>query len=465
MKHIPPYFQVKRTTVLFFFLPLLFVLTAMPAQQTKKATGVWKGTIGIPGKPVDIIFVITETGGKPETKANVPDQGGADFPASETVYRSDSVIISFSQMKAVYKGRIHADSSVITGNWEQYNTPYVLRLVPGKEVECKRPQEPKPPFPYKNEDVEIENIRDGVKLAGTLSMPAEGKGFPAIILITGSGPQDRNEEVFGHKPFLLISDYLTRMGFAVLRYDDRGTAKSTGDFSTSTTADFANDAEAALAYLKTRPEINTHKIGLLGHSEGGEIAPMIASHSKDVAFIVLLAGPGIKGSDLLLLQTASIARSLGSSDMQIAIASGINRKIYGWAEMEGTAGTDSIRAYLSKTGQSKETVEKQLKMVSSPWFKYFLGLDPAVYLCKVTCPVLALNGTKDIQVPYKENLEAIRQNLEKAHNKHFTIQEMEGLNHLFQHCEKCTVGEYGALEQTMDPDVLKAIGEWLLKWK
>jgi len=311
----------------------------------------------------------------------------------------------------------------------------------------------------------IDNVHDGVKLAGTLTMPSEGKAFAAVVLITGSGPQDRNEEILGHKPFLLIADYFTRQGIAVLRYDDRGTAKSTGNFSASTTADFANDAEAAIAFLQTRKEIDPHKIGLLGHSEGGMIAPMIASRNKDVAFIVLMAGPGLKGSDLLLLQTAGVARSMGASDMQIALASGMNKKIYAWAQLEGTAGTDSITVFLIKSGQSKEVAEKNAKIATSAWLKYFLALDPAPYLSKVTCPVLAINGTKDIQVPCKEDLEVIRTNLEKAGNKHFTIHEFEGLNHLFQHCIKCTVGEYGTLEETMDPEVLKYMGDWLKTYK
>ncbi|MFI5149266.1 MAG: alpha/beta hydrolase family protein [Bacteroidia bacterium] len=330
-----------------------------------------------------------------------------------------------------------------------------------KKTALKHPQEPLPPFPYINEEVLIENTPAKVKLAGTLSMPSEGTSFPALILITGSGPQDRNEELFGHKPFLLLADYLCRRGFAVLRYDDRGTAKSTGDFASSTTADFAGDVKAAVTYLKSRPEINCHLIGLLGHSEGGMIAPMIASEDKDIAFLVLLAGPGIKCAELLTLQSAAVARSMGASDLQIALASGMNKKIYAWAQLDGTAGADSTRNYLLKSGMTKEMVEKQVKAVSSAWFKYFISFDPAVYLSKVTCQVLALNGTKDIQVPYKENLEGIHASLQKAQNGHLTAHEFPGLNHLFQHCDKCTVAEYAVLEQTMDPEVLSYVGQWL----
>ena len=460
------YLPVQRNSIFLSCCVLICLSIGSFAQQINRVKGVWKGNAVIEGKSTDMTFQITETNGVLDAKLSLSTQGGTDYPSTRMDVKGDSVLIGFHLLHARYKGVIHKDSAVITGMWEQHHGLFPLRLIQGTPPPVlKRPQEPKPPFPYKAEEVIIDNVHDGVKLAGTLTMPSERKAFAAVVLITGSGPQDRNEEILGHKPFLLIADYFTRQGIAVLRYDDRGTAKSTGNFSASTTADFANDAEAAIAFLQTRKEIDPHKIGLLGHSEGGMIAPMIASRNKDVAFIVLMAGPGLKGSDLLLLQTAGVARSMGASDMQIALASGMNKKIYAWAQLEGTAGTDSITVFLIKSGQSKEVAEKNAKIATSAWLKYFLALDPAPYLSKVTCPVLAINGTKDIQVPCKEDLEVIRTNLEKAGNKHFTIHEFEGLNHLFQHCIKCTVGEYGTLEETMDPEVLKYMGDWLKTYK
>jgi len=283
-------------------------------------------------------------------------------------------------------------------------------------------------------------------------------------LITGSGPQDRDESLLGHKPFLILSDYLTRHGIAVLRADDRGTAKSTGVFATATTADFATDTEAGIAYLKTRAEVDPHKIGLIGHSEGGVIAPMIAARNKDVAFIVMMAGTGVPGDQILVAQGEAIQVAGGKSPEQAAKDAAKEKEMLTLVE------TEKDQAVLEKELKEKlagdvpeAQIGVQIKQITSPWFRYFLTYDPATALRKVTCPVLAINGEKDTQVPPKLNLPAIRKALEEAGNKHFEVDELPGLNHLFQTAKTGAPAEYSEIEETMSPVALEKISSWILK--
>jgi len=351
-----------------------------------------------------------------------------------------------------------------------------LFLLPAEEPKpLVRLQEPKPPYPYHSEDLTFENKTAGITLAGTLTMPASGKKFTAVILITGSGAQNRDEEIMGHKPFLVIADYLTRRGIAVLRYDDRGTALSTGKFSTATTADFATDAESAVAYLKTRKEINPRKIGLMGHSEGGIIAPMVAARSKDVAFIVMLAGTGLRGDEILLLQSELIARASALSEEKIAKSKNLNSLIYNKIAnskeaitlQEATDIMTTLRNDLDEFTPEGMTTDDFIKIsvaqMTSPWMQYFLRYDPTPALEQVKCPVLAVNGSKDLQVPAKENLSAISATLKKGGNKKVTVKEYPNLNHLFQECATGLPAEYAFIEQTFSPEVLKDLGDWITK--
>ena len=341
-----------------------------------------------------------------------------------------------------------------------------------KDFVITRKQDPIPPFPYHEEEVTIENTKDNVSLSGTLTYPTTGKNFPAVILITGSGQQNRNEEIFGHRPFLVLSDYLTRLGIAVLRVDDRGIGKSTGNFSQSTTADFANDVRAEVAYLKMRTEIDQKKIGLIGHSEGGMIAPIVALDEKDIAFIVLMAGPGLPGDKLLILQTKLLGQITGGDSATIAKSMSFNQSIYKIVkdEKDSIAAHKKlhdayIRFYVSiGKGKSyeKDDIEKQVKAVQTPWFKYFLTYDPIPALEKIKCPLLALNGQKDLQVPPKENLLEIEKALKKAKNKNFKTVELKGLNHLFQTANTGSPAEYAGIDETIAPEVLNTIGDWIL---
>lgn len=340
-----------------------------------------------------------------------------------------------------------------------------------------KPQEPKHPYPYQTEKVTIPNNNGDVALSGTLTLPRQQGPFAAVVLISGSGAQDRNEEVFGHKPFLVIADYLTRQGFAVLRYDDRGVGKSSGDFGQATSADFATDAESAVAYLRSRKDIAPDKVGLAGHSEGGVVAAIAASRSKDVAFVMSLAGPGVLGIDVITLQSELIARAGGVDEAGIAFIRKANNDIK--EILRSTPDTAVLRTRLTaytKTnlqdypsqmlppGIAKEDFFKhQVQAMCSPWYQYAYQMEPASFFAKVSCPVLALNGGKDLQVDARQNLPEIAKAVRAGGNANVTTRELPGLNHLFQACDTGHPNEYAGIEETFSPDALHLMGEWLKK--
>ena len=352
--------------------------------------------------------------------------------------------------------------------------PLPLNLTKGEFSGPKRPQEPQPPFPYKVEEVSVKNTQDGITLAGTLTLPEKGNKFPAVVLVTGSGAQNRNEEIMGHKPFLVIADYLTRNGIAVLRCDDRGTAASQGDYASATNEDFAKDTEAALNYLRSRKEINTKKIGIIGHSCGGTIAFDIAAKAPNISFIISLAGAAVRGDSLMLKQVELISKSQGMPDPVWQTMKPSVRHRYSLLQQTDKS-SDEIRkevyADVTRTMSAEQlkdlnTVQQlsaQINSMTSPWYLHFMRYDPTASLKKIKCPVLALNGEKDIQVDADMNLTAIKQHISENGNKNVTIKAYPKLNHLFQTCEKGTLAEYGQLEETINPEVLKDMTEWIKK--
>jgi uncharacterized protein len=353
-----------------------------------------------------------------------------------------------------------------------------LLFVPSTTVKESRYQTPKKPYPYDEKEVVFFNGGAGVKLAGTLTLPRVKEKVPAVILITGSGTQDRDETIAGHKPFLVIADYLTRHGIAVLRVDDRGIGGSTaGDMNKATTLDFAGDIRAGIDFLKTQSEIDIKKIGLIGHSEGGMIAPMVASKSNDVAFIVLLAGPGLTGKEVTLTQTEAILKA-GKMDNAL-IKKEISRQEncinIVLSESDEKIEKDKLEAELKRyynelsetekkeLGELEAFIKRAIPIYMLPWQKYFLLYDPRIALKEVRCPVLALNGEKDMQVLPKANLAAIEKALKAGGNKDFTIKELPNLNHLFQNCTTGSLDEYGKIDETFSQDALKIIGDWIVK--
>lgn len=327
--------------------------------------------------------------------------------------------------------------------------------------------------PYYSEDVTFLNSTDGIILAGTLSLPQKKGNYPAVVLIAGNGKNNRDAEFKGHKLFLDITNYLVQQGIAVLRFDKRGVGQSGGEFKTATSADFADDAQAALSYLLTRKEINKSKIGLIGHSEGGLLAPMIAARSKSVAFIVLLAGPGLPGDALLLLQQEAIAKAKGTSEAEVKKSHDLNQQAFSIIKKYTNPAELKIKMteYIEATSKNdpdkpdsmtqQEYVDAQLNRILSPWMVSFLRYNPAIALQKVTCPVLALYGSKDLQVLPQQNLTAVTSALTKGGNKHFTIKELPNLNHMFQECETGLPAEYEQIQQSISPIALKEVGNWI----
>ena len=465
--------QIDGTWTQSMSLPLVFKRASAPVKTAHKAAaasdidGAWMGRLETGAISLMVIFHITNTEDGLTATLDSPDQGMKGIPTTSVTRTDANLKIEVKSIGGVFDGKISKDLSAIDGTWKQGGgtLPLVLKRVKDQaELQRPRPQNPVKPYPYREEDVSYDNKVQNVTLAATLTSP-QGKGpFPAVLLITGSGPQDRDESLMGHKPFLVLSDCLTRKGIAVLRADDRGVGKSTGVFGTATTADFATDVEAGVAYLKSRVEVDSRKIGLIGHSEGGIIAPMVAARNSDVAFIVMLAGSGVRGDEILVEQGTLIAEVAGESKDKVEKNAATERQILNMVENE------KDNAVLDKQLREKladEVPEAQLGMeikeVTSPWFRYFIAYDPATALRKVKCPVLALAGEKDLQVPPTQNLPAIRKALEEGGNAHFEIDELPGLNHLFQTAKTGAPSEYAEIEETMSPVVLEKVASWILK--
>jgi uncharacterized protein len=450
--------------------------TPNAAAAGQSLEGTWEGALDLGAMKLRLALKVTKApDGALAAKLDSLDQGAKDLSVDVISLKDGAVHFEMKQLLVVFDGTLDKEGAEIAGQFKQAggSSPLILKRV-AKPTTLNRPQEPKPPFPYDEEEVSYENKRDGVKLAGTLTLPRGKASFPAVILITGSGPQNRNEELLGHKPFLVLADYLTRQGAAVLRVDDRGVGGSTGSISNSTGENFAADVSAGIEFLKGRKGINPKQIGLIGHSEGGLIAPLVASQSNDVAFIVLLAGPGLPGEEILYAQGAlilkanganaeALARQRAGQEMMFAILK--QEKDNAVAEKKMREGFDNQMAGASEAEktQAKQTLEAQISMVLSPWFRHFLTYDPRPALARVKCPVLALNGENDLQVPVTENLREIEATLKAAGNKDVTVMRLPKLNHLFQTSETGSPGEYVKIEETFAPVALKTIGDWILK--
>lgn len=461
---------MKKFTTLFFLL----VSTLVFAQDI---TGIWYGLFSYPGGKMRLTLHITKTTTGYAATFDSPDEKAAGLPIPSIAFENNILAFAAPAANLDYKGTL--DNNAIKGNLLVNNTQMPLDF--GREEikapKLLRPQEPEKPYPYVTEDVTFKNEKAGITLAGTLTLPKKEGNFPAVILITGSGAQNRDEEIMGHKPFLVLADFLTKNGIAVLRYDDRGVAKSTGDFETATTQDFATDTDAAFQYLKTRKEINKNKIGLAGHSEGGAIAPIVAAKNPDVAFIVLMAGPAISGDELMMLQNYMLGKADGMPEEELTKLGGINRKVYDIIKQESntevmqtkmhTLLTTELKPLFVSKGIPQSNIDQYINMqisgLISPWYVNFMKYDPAPALEKVKCPILAINGDKDLQVAAMANLNAIKRITEKSGNKKVTTKQLPGLNHLFQESEKGLPSEYGTIEQTISPVALNEISGWILK--
>jgi len=442
-----------------------------PGDAIASAEGVWQAALEANGMRLRFQLHVSHDDQRQLVAAlDSPDMGISGLPAVKVSQKLNVLHFEIPVVDGVYEGTINPTKSVITGTWTQGGVTRNLKFQRSDQLlELVRPQNPVKPYPYREEQVTFLNPKAQVSLAASLTLPPGPGPFPAAILIAGSGPQDRDETVAGHRPFLVLADHLTRKGVAVLRYDKRGIGKSTGNFDQATTEDFAGDAAAALAFLKSQKEIDAGKIGLIGHSEGGIIAPMIASRSSDLAWMVLLAAPGLKGEDVMLLQSQLILKAAGFDDDRIAKARDFNRQSYVLArkEKDPEALEAKLTDLVDTTGMSTTlpptTLKPQARMMTSPWFRFFLDYDPVPALEKTHCPVLALNGDSDLQMAPKENLAEIQKALQEGGNKDFQTKELPGLNHLFQHAPTGSPTEYGGIEETFAPEALNTISDWILK--
>lgn len=451
--------------------------------------GQWAGALEVPGEGVTLRlrFHISEAdGGGLEAVMMSVDQGNARVPFETVEADGRELAMAIPALSLSFKGALSDDGDAIEGAFSQAGQalPLVLErsTEPEAEEAARRPQDPEEPFPYHAEDVSYPNPGEGHSLAGTFTRPPGDGPFPAVLLISGSGPQDRDEALLGHRPFLVLSDHLTRSGLAVLRFDDRGVGESGGDFASATSADFASDVLAGVAYLKTRADVDASKIGLAGHSEGGLVAPMAAVRSSDVAFIVLMAGPGVAGERILYAQGALIGRAGGASEETIAKNMERQRAIFDvlrsepdtaaaarriealvLAGLEEATEQERDQAGIDENTSLEEVAAAQTAQVNSPWFRYFLFHDPATVLEQVAVPVLAVNGEKDLQVPYEENLREIEAALKRGGNTRYEVHALPDHNHLFQRAETGAPSEYQQIEETWSVQSMELIAQWILK--
>jgi uncharacterized protein len=457
---------MKAISLIFLAIMLLCPLVA------QDITGQWNGMLDVYGQKLRIVFHITESESGLTSTMDSPDQQAFGLATKSTVYENAVLTIIVDTPAIEYTAGL--EDGVFKGIFKQagYEFPLDLTREELPKPVYIRPQEPKEPYPYYSEEVTFTNAEAGIDFAGTLTLPKQEGVFPAVVMITGSGAQNRDEELLGHKPFLVIADYLTRNGIAVLRYDDRGAGESGGDFRSATTADFATDVESAVKYLKTRKEIGD--IGLAGHSEGGIIAPMVAASTPEVKFIVLLAGTGIRGDKLLLLQEELIMKASKYPKEEIKQTLFVNRGIYDLVLKSDN--TDSLKIQMAdfmkkcvadgtytlpSDVDQEEMLQQAVAQLTSPWMLNFIKYDPFLILKDVHCPVLALNGTKDLQVPAGINLKEIKKGLKKGGNKDVTTVKFKGLNHLFQYSKTGSPDEYAQIEETFSPKALETMSKWI----
>jgi fermentation-respiration switch protein FrsA (DUF1100 family) len=439
--------------------------------------GSWNGTLNAGGVKLRLVFHIEEKGGVYSATMDSPDQGAKGIPVTAVNVNRDTIRLKIDPIAFSYTGTLAGNT--ISGTFAQGGFSAPLHMERGAVPEAKRPQDPQPPYPYHSEEVKFENKKAGIVLAGTFTLPKEEKDFPVMVLISGSGPQNRNEEALTHRPFLVLSDYLTRQGIAVLRYDDRGVAESGGNYKTATLDDFASDAMAAVNYLQTRSDVNPSKIGLVGHSEGGTVAFLLASAHPEIACVVSMAGMALPGDSLLRMQRYLLSRAQGVPDEAIALNEQLIELITAMIDRYPAdyvaAHTDSLTEQFWITAKPlierfrtaspdklsdevlRRSIQTGLVQFSSPELRSLLQCDPSEALTKIQCPVFALNGEKDLQVPPDMNLNRIEARVKSL----LKIKKYPGLNHLFQHAGTGAIEEYSVIEETISPEVLADIAAWI----
>jgi len=460
---------------------IFLIVLSLPifAQSNSTIEGNWLSMLESNGVKLRLVLKVSKNSdGTLAAKLDSIDQGANDLEIDSIVQENKSVRFELKKYGMSYEGTLNEKGDEISGTFKQGAGSQALTFKRTAEAtKVSRLQDPQKPYPYNEEEVVYENKKDAVKLAGTLTIPRDNKQHSAVVLITGSGSQDRDETILGHRPFLVLADYLTRRGIAVLRVDDRGVGGSDLGSLSATTENYVGDVLAGVEYLKTRKEINRQQVGLIGHSEGGIIAPMAAVRSKDVAFIVMMAGSGQAGDDVILTQIALLNKASGENTETIARAVDLQKNLFAIIKIEpdNKIAEQKINEMLAKRkSQMNEqelkafapvevNIKAQTSILLSPWYRYFIAYNPRPTLEKVKVPVLAINGENDLQVAPKENLDLIAAALKTGGNKDYTIKSFPKLNHLFQTSETGSPGEYAKIEETISPKVLETISDWILK--
>ncbi|GAA5062520.1 alpha/beta hydrolase family protein [Nocardia callitridis] len=427
-------------------------------EQSAPTLGEWHGQIEIPDHPLALGVNFTDAS---SATIDIPAQGLSGAPLKEV--RTDPEAVEFA-IAAIpgdprFRGRFDAETETIVGDFTQSGQSFPLRLARGKVEEPARPQEPKPPFPYKSEDV---TYRSGdITIAGTLTAPEGAGPFPAVLLITGSGPQDRDEQIVGHKPFLLIADTLTRAGYAVLRADDRGVGGTGGDLEESNYTDLSGDAAAGVGFLRGRSEIDPTRIGLFGHSEGGYLAPLVAARpDSGVAFVVLMAGPAVPGSEVLIEQNRLIGAATGTPPEEVDTRVRQTTELVDVLKRNDIEGAqDLVRRQNAELPEDQRVSDEQLTAGINPILAALVNYDPAPALSALRVPVFAFYGGHDLQVPAAQSEQPMREHL--AADPDATVHVFPGLNHLMQPAPTGNPSEYAGIETTVAPEVLTYVTDWL----
>ena len=442
---------------------ILFLLLFAVLQAQAQIEGYWKGEIDLGVQKLETAFDIKSIESGYSATFDVPAQGAYDIPVDEITFKDGHLELKMNAMGATYLGVLKG--STIEGEFTQHGMTFTLNLTKAEKKEQKkmRPQDPQPPFDYHIEEVTFVNEKEGNTLVGTLTIPKGEGPFPAMVLVSGSGQQDRDEELMNHRPFWVIADYCALHGIAVLRYDDRGIGGSTGEVENATSLDFSYDAEAAFDYLRNRKEIDASKVGILGHSEGGVINFMVSARRPEVAFLVSLAGPSVNGIEVLKEQQAAILRASGMSEEMVQFNGNANAQMFDIIEASNDREeADSLLRQLVKGwGYNEELTEQTIGQMASPWMYYFLRYDPTEAIVKTNCPALLLNGSKDLQVIASQNLPGYEKIIADYGKTNLTLRELPDLNHLFQHCETGSPNEYFEIEETISPEVLEQIVEFV----
>jgi pimeloyl-ACP methyl ester carboxylesterase len=465
--------RVIWTGIILAILPVSFAVAQANNSQGQTLAGTWLGTLS----GLRIVFnVKANPNGALTATLDSPDQGATGLPVSRVSLEGGKATFESSMLSIRYEAAMSLDGSALDGQWTQSGVSFPLTMKRVDELpKPNRHQEPKKPYPYMEEEVTYHNVADSITLAGTLTIPRGNGPFPAVLLITGSGAEDRDEAVFGHRPFLVLADFLTRRGIAVLRVDDRGIGGSTGNTADATGEDLSRDVLAGISYLKTRKEIDPKHLGLIGHSDGGNTAPLVATRSQDVSFIVMMAGTGLPGEQIIEGQIMRMLKAMGVEQAVMDISLASQKQVCAIVRQETDAAVlkqkvrEAITTAAAKLDDkqrqtlrySQVYVDTQVAAAATPWFRYFISYDPRPTLGRVRCPVLVLNGELDMQVWADENLPEVEKALKTGGNTDVTIRKLPKLNHLFQTAQTGAISEYTQIEETISPSALEIIAGWI----